>query len=187
MRIPNLHKFPSGEDHLVSYCVYDVGVSIAATGVTLEHSIGIGVSVGYVPAHRLCSHRSLNRLRNSSTHFWGCAIVFDPSGSNHCPAHSWTGRYVCGEIKAQPSRQSNLTLRYGRKICYRNFLNSQPVQKVQRRIKFFRFVRRLLKSVRLRSYFRRKDNACLSLPPNIFSRIYLKVVQVSLDFGLYTL
>ncbi len=82
-------------------------------------------------------------------------------------------------IRAQPSRQSSLTLRYGRKICHRNFLNSQPVQKVQRRIKFFRFVRRLLKSVRLRSYFRGKDNACLSLPPNIFSRIYLKVVQVS--------
>ena len=98
--------------------------------------------------------------------------------TNLNPAHSWAGRYVCGDIRAHPSRQSNLTLRYGRKICHRNFLNSQPVQKVQRRIKFFRFVRRLLKSVRLRSSFQRKDNACLSFPPNIFSRIYLKVVQV---------
>lgn len=40
--------------------------------------------------------------------------------------------------------------------------------KVQRRIKFFRFVRRLLKSVRLRSSFQRKDNACLSLPAKYF-------------------
>lgn len=54
---------------LVSYCVYDAGVSIAATGVTLEHSIGIGVSVGYVPAHRLCPHRSLSRLRNQAHTF----------------------------------------------------------------------------------------------------------------------
>lgn len=37
LMIPNLHKFPSAEDHLVSYCVYDVGVSITATSVTLEH------------------------------------------------------------------------------------------------------------------------------------------------------
>lgn len=84
-------------------------------------------------------------------------------------------------IWAQPLRQSSLTLRYGRKICHHNFLNSQPVQKVQRRIKFFRFVRRLLKSVRLRSSFQRKDNACLSLPPNIISRIYLKVVHLYQD------
>ena len=31
------YKFPSVEDRLVSYCVNDVGVSIAATSVTLEH------------------------------------------------------------------------------------------------------------------------------------------------------
>lgn len=57
-------------------------------------------------------------------------------------------------------------------------LSSQPGQKVQRRIKFFRFVRRLLKHVRLRSSFQRKDNGCLSFSPNIFSRIYLKVVHL---------
>ena len=30
-------QIPSAEDHLVSYCVYDVGVSIAATSFTLEY------------------------------------------------------------------------------------------------------------------------------------------------------
>ena len=116
------------------------------------------------------------RLRNSSTHFWGCAIGFDPSGSNHCPAHSWTGRYVCGEIRAQPSRQSNLTLRYGRKICHRNFLNLQLAQKVQRRIKFFRFVRRLHKFVRLRSSFSAKImrvfHSCQIFSAGYTSRLY---------------
>lgn len=116
--------------NLVSYCVYDVGVSIAATSVTFEYKHRHRCKVGYVPAHRLGSHRLLSRLRNSSTHCWGCAIVFDPSGSNYSPALSWAGRYVCGEIKAQPSRQSNLKLRYGRKICHRNFPNKTLFRKV---------------------------------------------------------
>lgn len=34
------------------------------------------------------------------------------------------------EVRAQPSRQSNLTLRYGRKICHRNFPMQDLFKKV---------------------------------------------------------
>ncbi|MBO5457032.1 MAG: hypothetical protein J6A20_11020 [Muribaculaceae bacterium] len=130
MRIPNLHKFPSAEDRLDNYRVYDVGVSIAAISVTLEYRHRHRCKCRVCTRTSIVSHRLLIRLRISSTHFWGCAIVFDPSGSNLSPAHSWAGRYVCGEIKAQPSRQSSLTLRYGCKICHRNFPNKALFRKV---------------------------------------------------------
>lgn len=118
------------------------------------------------PKRRICGPRG-----SFSTPLFCGAFRLDKARSGH-------GKLSQGDTTSQAD---GINPPLGRLKRHHDLPNNRTVQKVQRRIKFSRFFRRLLKSVRARSSFQRKDNACLSLPPNIFSRIYPKVVHLYQD------